>query len=85
MSGPRQILPVEVERDEMWKFLTAAGLTGAVVSAICCFTPFLPWVLGALGMSGAVGYIYRDDVLLPILAVSLIVAGVGFWLGRRAQ
>lgn len=69
--------------------LRLAGATADPVSddvaEICCFTPFLPWLLGAIGASGLLGYVYRDDVLLPVLAGSLILAGIGFWWGRRPE
>ena len=64
--------------------LTIVGILGAATAALCCFTPLLPWLLGALGLSGALGYVYRDDVLLPILGASLLIAGLGIWLKRRA-
>ena len=64
--------------------LTHLGITGAVIAALCCFTPLLPWLFGALGLSGALGYIYRDDVLLPIMGISILIAGFGIWLKRRA-
>jgi len=60
------------------------GIVGAVVSALCCFTPLLPWLFGAVGLSGALGYVYRDDVLLPILAISLIMIGLAIWWKKRA-
>ncbi len=65
--------------------LMQVGVASAIGAAICCFTPFLPWLLGAIGMSGALGYVYRDDVLLPILALSLILIGVAVWRSKRAQ
>ena len=64
--------------------LTVLGLVGAVAAALCCFTPLLPSLLGTLGLSGALGYVYRDDVLVPILGLSILVMGIGIWLKRRA-
>lgn len=55
---------------------TAAG--GSVIVAICCFTPVLVVLFGALGLSWAVGYL--DYVLLPALAVLL---GLTAWAGWR--
>ena len=49
-------------------WLLPLGLGGAGLAALCCFTPLLPWLFSLLGISGALGYVYRDDVLLPILA-----------------
>lgn len=49
------------------------GIGGAVVAAICCFTPALVVLLGAVGLSALVGVL--DYVLLPALAgfVALII------------
>ena len=64
--------------------MTLVGAIGAVTAALCCFTPLLPWLFGMLGLSSVLGYVYRDDVLLPVLGVSILIAGVGIWLMRRA-
>ncbi|PQO24871.1 hypothetical protein C2I36_00705 [Rhodobacteraceae bacterium WD3A24] len=45
---------------------TAIGLVGAVIAALCCVTPVLVVLFGALGLSAALGWI--DYVLLPALA-----------------
>ena len=68
-------------KDRLLKF----GIGGVVVSALCCFTPLLPWLFGTIGLSGALSYVYRDDVLLPILAISLIMVGVAIWRKKREQ
>ncbi len=47
--------------------LLKTGITGAIVSAVCCFTPLLVILLGAVGLSAALGYL--DFVLLPLLAL----------------
>ena len=47
--------------------LLKTGIAGAIVSAVCCFTPLLVIVLGAVGLSAALGYL--DFVLLPLLAL----------------
>ena len=49
----------------------AAGATGAVVTAICCFTPALVVLLGAVGLSAWLGWL--DYVLLPLLGVFVLV------------
>jgi mercuric ion transport protein len=41
------------------------GIGGAVVAAICCFTPVLVIVFGAVGLSALLGGL--DYVLLPAL------------------
>ncbi|MFQ5589115.1 MAG: mercury resistance system transport protein MerF [Nitrospiria bacterium] len=47
--------------------LLVTGLIGSIVAALCCFTPVLVILLGAVGLSAAVGYL--DFVLLPALFV----------------
>jgi len=49
--------------------LLKTGVIGTIVAAICCFTPVLVIVLGALGLSAWLGWI--DYVLLPALGVFL--------------
>ena len=49
------------------KTLLKTGIIGSIIAALCCFTPVLVILLGAVGLSYAVGYI--DYVLLPVLAV----------------
>ncbi len=46
--------------------LLGTGIVGAVVAALCCFTPLLVVLLGAVGLSAALGWL--DYVLLPALA-----------------
>lgn len=53
------------------------ALVGAIVAAICCFTPILVWILPAVGLSAALGYL--DVVLLPALVVCLGLAGYALW------
>jgi mercuric ion transport protein len=45
------------------------GMIGAVVTALCCFTPVLVLVLGAAGLSAAIGWL--DYVLWPALVLFL--------------
>ena len=54
------------------------GGIGAAVTALCCFTPLLPVVLGALGLQAALGFLYSDLILLPLLALFLALAVWGF-------
>lgn len=64
------------ERKLLW-----TGATGSVVTAICCFTPLLVVLLGALGLSAWLGWL--DYVLLPLLAVFLLMTGYGLWLRAK--
>ncbi len=47
------------------------GAIGTTVTAVCCFTPALVVLLGALGLSGLVGYL--DLVLLPLLGIFVLI------------
>ncbi len=47
--------------------LLRTGIIGSAVTALCCFTPVLVVLFGAIGLSAIVGYL--DYVLLPAFAV----------------
>lgn len=47
--------------------LMRVGVIGTVITAICCFTPVLVILLGAVGFSAALGWL--DYVLFPALAI----------------
>lgn len=68
-----------VEIDPMKNKLLAFGLGGTVLAILCCFTPLLPIVLTALGLTGLLGVLYNDAVLLPILVGFLILTGYALW------
>ena len=51
--------------------LLKVGIIGSVIAALCCFTPILVILFGALGISAFVGYL--DYVLFPLLGLFLIV------------
>lgn len=51
--------------------LLKLGLIGTVIAALCCFTPVLVVLFGAVGLSAIVGYL--DYVLLPALAVFVVI------------
>ncbi len=53
------------------KSLFRGGVIGAVIAALCCFTPLLVILFGALGVSFMTGYI--DYVALPALGLSVMV------------
>lgn len=59
---------------------TKIGLVGAIIAAICCFTPVLVWLFAAVGLAGAV--IYLDIVLLPLLAFFIALAAWGLYQSR---
>ena len=64
------------------KRLVATGVIGMVVAALCCFTPLLVALLGAIGFSAIIGKL--DYVLLPALVIFLAVLVYGLAKRRRA-
>lgn len=62
--------------------LIKMGGIGTVVAAICCATPILVIVLGAVGLSAWAGYL--DAVVLPILALCIGMLGYGLYKRRNA-
>ncbi|WP_298432314.1 mercury resistance system transport protein MerF [uncultured Jannaschia sp.] len=57
------------------------GLIGTVVVALCCFTPVLVILLGAVGLSAVLGWL--DLVLLPALAVFIGITLYALWRRQR--
>jgi len=51
--------------------LLTTGITGSVVTLICCFTPALVWLFAVLGVSAWLAWI--DYVLWPSLFVFLAI------------
>ncbi len=46
--------------------LLTTGIIGSIIAALCCFTPVLVILLGAVGLAAWVGHL--DAVLMPLLA-----------------
>lgn len=61
--------------------LLRTSIIGTVIVALCCFTPILVILLGAVGLSAILGYL--DFVLLPALAIFLVL--LGYALYRRSR
>jgi mercuric ion transport protein len=74
-----------MEVNTMKNKLLALGLGGTVLAALCCFTPLLPIVLTALGLTGYLSVVYNDAVLLPILASFLILTGYALWRQNKQE
>ena len=51
--------------------LLKVGLTGLVILALCCFTPILVVVFGAIGLSAVL--VWLDYILLPLLLIFVAV------------
>jgi len=45
--------------------LLKTGITGTIISALCCFTPVLVVLFGAMGLAAWIGYL--DYLLMPSL------------------
>lgn len=69
---------MELKSRKRWVWI---GGIGAGVAALCCFTPVLVLLLGALGLAALTGYL--DYVLLPALFVFLGILVYGL-SGPRA-
>ena len=62
------------------KTLLTKGIVGSIIAAICCATPVLVILLGAVGLSTLTGYL--DYVLLPALALCLGIVAYALYSGR---
>ncbi len=60
-----------------------SGGVGAVIAAICCFTPVLVILLGIIGLGAIIGYL--DYVLLPALLICLGLLTYGIVLRKWEQ
>ncbi|MGI9408865.1 MAG: mercury resistance system transport protein MerF [Hyphomicrobiaceae bacterium] len=62
--------------------LLAIGVIGTIVAAICCFTPVLVVLLGAVGLSAWVAGL--DVILLPTLAIFIAVTVLALWKRQKS-
>ncbi|MCZ4368814.1 mercury resistance system transport protein MerF [Sulfitobacter dubius] len=63
--------------------LLKVGLIGTVIVALCCFTPVLVILFGAVGLSALLGWL--DYVLLPALAVFIGITIYALWKRRNSE
>lgn len=63
------------------KGLLRFGIAGSVIAVLCCFTPLLVVLLGAVGLSAVTGYL--DIVLFPALAFFLGLTAYALWRRQR--
>lgn len=63
--------------------LLCAAVAGTALAALCCFTPALVLLLGALGMSAWLAW--ADFVLLPALLGGVALIGYALYTGRRER
>jgi len=57
------------------------SVIGTVIVALCCFTPILVILLGAVGLSAMTGYL--DFVLLPALAILFGLTVCALWRKKK--
>jgi mercuric ion transport protein len=57
--------------------LVATGALGAALAAICCLTPLLAFVLGAVGLTAWLAK--ADYVLIPVLILGLGLFAAGIY------
>ena len=65
------------------KKVLRTGIIGTVIAALCCFTPILVAVLGAVGLSAWLGWL--DYVLFPALAVFIALTIYGLYRRQRSS
>ena len=65
------------------KTLIKVSMLGTVLIALCCFTPILAILLGAVGLSALTGYL--DYVLLPALAAFIGLSIYAVMRKRKAD
>lgn len=63
--------------------LLSFGLVGTTVTAICCVTPAIPLLFGAIGAASIGAVLYKDAVLFPVLGIFLLVTGFAIWRRQR--
>jgi mercuric ion transport protein len=63
--------------------LLKTGIIGTIVAAICCFTPALVILLGAVGLSSILGWL--DFILLPALGIFVLITMYALWERRRPE
>ena len=65
------------------KNLLKTGVIGTVIAALCCFTPVLVILFGAVGLAAVIGYL--DYVLFPALAFFVLLTIYALWRRQQTQ
>ncbi|MAE91978.1 MAG: hypothetical protein CMI67_20760 [Pelagibaca sp.] len=66
MQATRRVSRADEMTGQSDRKLIATGIVGTVIAALCCFTPVLVVLFGAVGLSAWLGWL--DYVLLPAFA-----------------
>jgi mercuric ion transport protein len=61
--------------------LLKTGLMGSIMAALCCFTPVLAVLLGAVGLGWFIGYL--DYVLVPVRVIFLGLVSYAVWRNAK--
>ncbi len=61
------------------------GIIGTVIAAVCCVTPALVILFGALGASALMGWWIDVFVLYPALLLFLAMTGLAIYRLRRGR
>ncbi len=61
--------------------LLKLGIIGTIVAALCCFTPVLVVLFGAVGLAALVGYL--DVVLFPALGIFILLTIYALWRRQK--
>jgi len=75
MADDEKRQPVELPKQSFRHSVLKIGLTGSIVSGLCCFTPLLPFVFGLADQAVPDG---TDSYLIPSFAVFLAITLFGF-------
>ncbi len=59
-----------------------AAMAGTLLVALCCFTPILVLLLGAVGLNAFTPYL--DLVLLPALVIMIVLTIVSYLRWRKS-
>ena len=59
------------------------ALIGTILVALCCFTPVLVIVLGAIGLSTIIPFL--DFVLLPALVIMIVLTLISYRRWKKAR
>ena len=62
-----------MKRDTLLK----TGITGSIIAALCCFTPILLLLFGAVGLAAWIGYL--DYVLMPALVIFIGITAYAYF------
>jgi len=68
-----------MKRDALLK----TGIIGSIIAALCCFTPVLVLLFGALGLAALVGYL--DLVLMPALLIFIGITAYAYFRKRKCK